>query len=181
MFQNGTGQAGPSPARAAERRETVRHAHVEPIHLTTQWGTLVASLMDLSTTGAQVRVANGLVPLDGDEVMLRLVDGHHLSGSIVWSARDALGISFEQALPRLDDLLWLEQRGPDWFHASVRSRITKRPRTMVWTGRPFTLRPCQGEIFERDCILASSMVHSRVRSTSARSASAPGWIAPFRG
>ena len=123
MFQNGTGQAGPSTARAAERRGTARHAHVEPVHLTTQWGTLAASLMDLSTTGAQVRVPNGLVPPDGDEVMLRLVDGHHLSGSIAWSEGDALGISFENALPSLDELLWLEQRGPDWFLASVRARV----------------------------------------------------------
>lgn len=122
MFQNGTGQGRPSAAQATERRGTVRHAHVERITLTTQWGTLVASLMDLSTTGAQVRVANGLAPVEGDDVTLRLVDGRHLSGSIVWSERDALGISFEQALPAIDDLLWLEQRGPDWFCASVRAQ-----------------------------------------------------------
>lgn len=122
MFQNGTGQGRPSAAEAAERRGTARHAHAERITLTTQWGTLVASLMDLSATGAQVRVPNGLAPLEGDHVTLRLVDGQHLSGSIVWSARDALGISFEQSLPALDDFLWLEQRGPDWFCASVRAQ-----------------------------------------------------------
>ena len=57
---------------------------------------------------------------------------------------------------------------------SVRSFMTKRPRTSVWIGRPLTLRPFHGEIFERDCSLASSMVWARARSTMAMSASAPG-------
>lgn len=122
MFRNGTGQGRPSAAQVAERRGTARHPHVEWITLTTHWGTLAASLMDLSATGAQVRVANGLAPFEGDDVTLRLVDGRHLSGSIAWSERDALGISFEQTLVSLDDILWLEQRGPDWFHASVRAQ-----------------------------------------------------------
>lgn len=122
MFQNGTGQRRHSTAEAAERRGTARREHVEWIALTTQWGTLAASLTDLSATGAQVRLTNGLVPLEGDDVTLRLVDGRHLSGSIAWSERGALGISFEKPLPSLDDLLWLEQRGPDWFHASVRAQ-----------------------------------------------------------
>lgn len=122
MSQNGTGQRRTSTARAAERRQIVRHPHVERVSLTTQWGTAAGSLMDLSTTGAQVRIPNGLAPFEGDEVMLRLVDGHHLAGSIVWSERGALGIAFEQALPALEDLLWVEQRGPDWFHASVRAQ-----------------------------------------------------------
>ncbi len=122
MFRNGTGQGRSSAAQIAERRGMARHAHVEWITLTTQWGTLAASLMDLSATGAQVRVANGLAPFEGDDVTLRLVDGRHLSGSIAWSERDTLGISFEQTLVSLDDILWLEQRGPDWFHASVRAQ-----------------------------------------------------------
>src|SRR5262249_24535977 len=64
---------------------------------------------------------------------------------------------------------------------SCRSRMTKRPRTRVWTGRPFTRRPFHGVIFARDWSLASSIVHSRARSTIAMSASAPGWMAPFFG
>lgn len=122
MFQNGTEQRRPSAAQMAERRGTARRTHGERVALTTQWGTLSASLMDLSATGAQVHFANGLVPIEGDDVTLRLVDGQYLSGSIVWSERNTMGIAFEQALSSLDDLLWLEQRGPDWFHASVRAQ-----------------------------------------------------------
>lgn len=77
--------------------------------------------MDLSTSGAQMCLSNGLVPLEGDEVMLRLVDGCHLAGSVAWADRHAIGIEFEQALPSVEDVLWLEQRGPDWFYANVRA------------------------------------------------------------
>jgi hypothetical protein len=121
MFQNGT-EEGCASAQEAERRGTSRHEHVERITLSTQWGTSAASLMDISETGAQVRIANGIMPFQGDDIMLRLVDGRHLTGSIAWSERDALGIRFEQALPALDDLLWLEQRGPEWFRANLRAQ-----------------------------------------------------------
>jgi len=82
--------------------------------------------MDLSTTGAQARLANGFVPFEGDEVTLRLVDGRHISGSVAWAHRDAIGIAFTETLPSVEDLVWLEQRGPDWFHASIRAQRQAR-------------------------------------------------------
>lgn len=78
--------------------------------------------MDLSTSGAQVRLASGLVPIEGDDAMLRLTDGRHLYGDIAWADRDVLGIRFARALSSIEDLLWLEQRGPEWFFASVREQ-----------------------------------------------------------
>lgn len=96
--------------------------HTERVALETQWGPLPGCLMDVSTSGARVRLPNGLVPFEGDEVMLRLVDVRHVQGSVAWVDRDALGITFEQALPSVEELLWLEQRGADWFYASVRAQ-----------------------------------------------------------
>jgi hypothetical protein len=126
MHQNGTGHRQSSgvqsSGRRPDRRDAVRHAHAEPVALTTQWGALSGSLMDLSAVGAQVRLADGLVPRQGDDVTLRLLDGRYLIGSIAWADDDALGIKFDHALPVVEDLLWLEQRGPDWFYASVRAR-----------------------------------------------------------
>jgi hypothetical protein len=122
MFQNGTNMGKGSAAQGAERRIAARCKHVERVSLNTQWGAIAARLMDLSKTGAQVRITNGLAPFQGDDVVLRLVDGQYLSGSIVWSEGGGLGIVFAQPLSTLDDILWLEQRGPDWFHASVRAQ-----------------------------------------------------------
>jgi hypothetical protein len=122
VFQNGTDHRRDAAARRTERRGAVRHSHAERVALATQWGALAGNLLDLSTSGAQVRLANGLVPFEGEDVTLRLVDGRHISGSVAWADRDALGITFENALPCIEDLLWLEQRGPDWFYANVRAQ-----------------------------------------------------------
>jgi hypothetical protein len=130
VHQNGTRQqqcpaarsAAQPAARPAERRGAVRHAHTEAVNMTTQWGTLAGSLLDLSASGVQVRLTNGLVPLEGDDVTLRLVDGRHLSGSVAWIGRDTVGVGLDHPLPSVEDLLWLEQRGPDWFYGSVRAR-----------------------------------------------------------
>jgi hypothetical protein len=122
VHQNGTWQQHGSGTRSADRRGAVRHAHAEPVILTTQWGALAGSLMDLSASGVQVRLSNGLVPLEGDDVTLRLADGRHLSGSVARIGRDTVGIGLDSPLPSIEDLLWLEQRGPDWFYASVRAR-----------------------------------------------------------
>ena len=43
---------------------------------------------------------------------------------------------------------------PRAFSCRTRSFITKRPRTSVWIGSALALRPCQGEIFERDVAIA---------------------------
>lgn len=122
MSQNGTENRHETAARPTDRRGAVRHAHAERVVLTSQWGAQPGSLMDLSTSGAQLRLANGLVPVEDDDITLRLVDGRHLTGSVAWSDRDMLGISFEQQLPSVEDVLWLEQRGADWFYASVRAQ-----------------------------------------------------------
>lgn len=122
MHQNGTRQQHGSAARSADRRGAVRHAHAEAVVMTTQWGAIAGSLLDLSTSGVQVRLANGFVPLEGDDVTLRLADGRHLSGSVAWIGRDTVGIGLDSPVPSIEDLLWLEQRGPDWFYASVRAR-----------------------------------------------------------
>jgi hypothetical protein len=79
--------------------------------------------MDLSTSGAQVRLVNGLAPVEGDDVTLRLVDGRHIAGNIVWADHGAIGIHFETLLSSLEDVLWLEQRGADWFYASLRAQL----------------------------------------------------------
>ena len=122
MSQNGTENRHETASRSADRRGAIRHEHAERVILTSQWGAQSGSLMDLSTSGAQLRLANGLVPIEGDGITLRLVDGRHLTGHVAWSACDRLGIRFEQELPSVEDLLWLEQRGADWFYASVRAQ-----------------------------------------------------------
>ena len=98
----------------------MRHGHFEHIVVQSEWGDLGGALLDLSCTGGQVRIANGLLPFEGDEVTLRLVDAGHLCGRVAWVGDSAIGIAFDQPIASIGDLLWPEQRGPEWFSRAAR-------------------------------------------------------------
>lgn len=83
--------------------------------IATQWGEIVGTLVDVSSTGVKVRITNGLIPFVGDEVTLRLVGAGQHAGQIAWATDDAIGIVFDDAISNVEELLWLEQRGPEWY------------------------------------------------------------------
>lgn len=107
-------------ARFGNRRLAARHIHFEHIVVQSEWGNLDGALLDLSCTGGQVRIANGLLPFDGDEVTLRLVDAGHLCGRVAWVGQTSIGIAFDQPVASMGDILWPEQRGPEWFRKAAR-------------------------------------------------------------
>ena len=85
-----------------------------------EWGDFGGALLDLSCSGGQVRVANGLLPFEGDEITLRLVDAGHICGHVAWVGDTSIGIAFDQPVASLGDLLWPEQRGPEWYRRAAR-------------------------------------------------------------
>jgi hypothetical protein len=95
--------------------------------IATEWGEIVGTLVDVSSTGVKVRIINGLVPFEGDEVTLRLVGAGQHAGQIAWASDEAIGIVLDQAIGNVEELLWLEQRGPEWY-----GRAAGRSRTSVW-------------------------------------------------
>jgi hypothetical protein len=106
--------------RSLNRRVATRHVHFENIVVQSEWGDVGGALLDLSSTGGQVRIANGLLPFEGDEVTLRLVDAGHLCGHVAWVGDTSIGIAFEHPVASVDDLLWPEQRGPEWYRRAAR-------------------------------------------------------------
>lgn len=62
-----------------------------------------------------MRIVNGLVPFEGEEVTLRFVGAGQYSGRIAWAGDEAVGIAFDQPIADVAELLWLEQRGPEWY------------------------------------------------------------------
>lgn len=111
-----------------DRRVAERHIHAEPAMIATQWGEVVGKLVDVSSTGVKVRIANGLVPFAGDEVTLRLVGAGQHAGQIAWVGGDTVGIVFDHVVGNVEELLWLEQRGPEWYE-----RVgSAQRRTYVW-------------------------------------------------
>lgn len=107
-------------ARSPNRRIATRHGHFEHVVVQSEWGDFGGALLDLSSTGGQVRLANGLMPFEGDEVTLRLVDAGHLCGQVVWTGETTIGIAFDQPVANVDDLLWPEQRGAEWYRKAAR-------------------------------------------------------------
>jgi hypothetical protein len=106
--------------RSPDRRIATRHAHFEHIVVESDWGDLGGALLDLSSTGGQVRVANGLLPFEGDEVTLRLVDAGHLCGRVAWVGDTSIGIAFDRPVGSIGDILWPEQRGAQWYRLAAR-------------------------------------------------------------
>jgi hypothetical protein len=107
-------------APSGNRRLAARHAHFEHIVVQSEWGDLGGALLDLSCTGGQVRIANGLLPFEGDEVTLRLVEAGHLCGRVAWVGEESIGIAFDEPIKSMGDILWPEQRGPGWFYRAAR-------------------------------------------------------------
>ncbi len=110
------------------RRVADRHIHAEPAMIATEWGEIVGTLVDVSSTGVKVRVINGLVPFEGDEVTLRLVGAGQYAARIAWVSDEAIGIVLDQAIGNVEELLWLEQRGPEWYGRAASTRRS----TSVW-------------------------------------------------
>jgi hypothetical protein len=106
--------------RSQDRRIALRHAHFEHIVVQSEWGDLGGALLDLSSTGGQVHIANGFLPFEGDEVTLQLVDAGHLCGHVAWVGDTSIGITFDQPVASIGDLIWPEQRGQEWYRRAVR-------------------------------------------------------------
>lgn len=120
MQQSTNSRSYQDDTRSQNRRIAARHAHFEHIVVQSEWGDVGGALLDLSSTGGQVRIANGLLPFEGDEVTLRLVDAGHLCGHVAWVGDTSIGIAFEQPIASVDELLWPEQRGPEWYRRAAR-------------------------------------------------------------
>lgn len=98
-----------------ERRQHRRHAHFEPTQLVTARTELYAHVLSLSASGALVQVPNGLLPAEGEDATIKFVDGKYLPGAVVWYEHTLLGIEFGYTLASIEEFIWLENRGPDWY------------------------------------------------------------------
>lgn len=97
------------------KRSHDRYDFFEPVQLDIGRSAFAAELIDLSAGGVRLRLRNGLVPLAGDEVTVRLVDDKFLWGTVAWTTDDTFGIALPAPLHDLDDLLWPEGRSLDYL------------------------------------------------------------------
>lgn len=80
---------------------------------------LVCDLVNLSLTGAKLRIVEGAVPLEGEPLALTLLDGTSIATVVSWVNSKFVGLVFLRPLTSLDPHLTLEELGRYYFGKAV--------------------------------------------------------------
>lgn len=91
------------PVVREQRQHPRRPLDQHPVQVVCGYGTMPAELVDLSVTGAKVRLLAGFGPNAGEEITVRLADGVERHGAVAWIDGAILGISLRRPLPRALD------------------------------------------------------------------------------
>lgn len=94
---------GQVPAVREQRQFPRKSLQQQYVQLIGSTGTLAAELLDLSITGAKVRLFDGCGPNAGEEIVLRLAEGVERQGAVAWTSERTLGVSLKRPLPRSFD------------------------------------------------------------------------------
>ena len=104
-----------SEAEAAQLLEDL--ALGEDYALTSEYVEMVVDAADCGDGMRLRELISALHPADVAD-LLGFLSAEHRDEVVPWLPPDLLA----ETLPELDDILWLELRAPDWFHASVRAQ-----------------------------------------------------------
>lgn len=107
--------------RRHERHETFDLAEVTSLHCE-----VVGSVVDISSSGLKLQIAQGPMPIEGEPVTVRLAGGGHLSGQVVWLDGKNVGVEFDRERPDPLELLWPEVHGPNWFGRLVHLQLKRQ-------------------------------------------------------
>ena len=76
---------------------------------------VVAELLNLSRSGANLRIKNGFSPTVGCSVTITWMDGTEISGLVKWSDIHHVGIEFSEQVANTDELLHFDHLGQDFI------------------------------------------------------------------
>ena len=113
------GGDGAAPLELEDRR----HPRVETwqqVEVKGPGGIVVAEMLNLSVSGAMIRVPQGNVPKRDERVSITLADGTKLDGTIVWVNGSVAGVRFGIYLLDVDDFLSFEHLGYSWYSSLIR-------------------------------------------------------------
>ncbi|MBU2583360.1 MAG: PilZ domain-containing protein [Alphaproteobacteria bacterium] len=79
-----------------------------------------AELRNISNGGAGLFLRTGLAPRLAEPVLLTLIDGTQLPGTVAWQSGKEYGIAFLETGFRAVDHLTHEQMGADYFNSLIR-------------------------------------------------------------
>ncbi|SDO94686.1 PilZ domain-containing protein [Filomicrobium insigne] len=108
-----------------DRRSDKRDDTEQLIVVRTPKGDLVGELLDISASGAKLRIRDGLCPETDEAVSIVLLDKTELAGTVSRIDKKSIGIAFDIKLLQPADYLHHDHLGFD-FYRSIQSLQSKR-------------------------------------------------------
>ncbi len=105
--------------RGFERRNDFRHTASQHAAMRFRNANMICDLVDLSETGAKIRIIDGAVPNIDERVILTLFDGTSVDGHVSWMQGKYIGIAFRNPVLNVDDRLDFEDLGSGFFGKAV--------------------------------------------------------------
>lgn len=105
--------------RGFERRNDFRHSATQHAAMRFRNGNMICDLVDLSETGAKIRILDGAVPNIDERLVLTLFDGTIVDGHVSWIRDKYIGIAFRSPVPNVVDRLDFENLGSAFFGKAV--------------------------------------------------------------
>ena len=119
------GMAGPSGSQI-ERRQARRISTA--YNGVCRLGTVSfnVEIIDLSTSGARVRIRHGLVPREGQHATLKLMSGKVMECEVIRSDGSEIGVRFISPIQDVDDVLHFDEMGAEFYKCILRFQVVTR-------------------------------------------------------
>lgn len=82
-------------------------------------------ILDLSASGARVRVRRGIVPRIDQTVSLRFLDGRTTEALVVRSDGTEIGVHFKAAIEDWQDVVHFDEMGADFYKCVLRFQVAR--------------------------------------------------------
>ena len=105
--------------RGFERRSDFRYSATQHAAMRFRNANMICDLVDLSETGAKIRILDGAVPNLDERLVLTLFDGTTIDGHVSWIRDKHIGIAFRSPVMNVDDRLDFEDLGSAFFGKAV--------------------------------------------------------------
>ncbi|HPG88322.1 MAG TPA: PilZ domain-containing protein [Hyphomicrobium sp.] len=105
---------------STERRKHERQTATQPVSVENRYGREICDLVDLSPTGARLRIATGAVPKVGEQLSMTLLDGTTITGRVSWLGQNNVGIALGSPIGDVEALLTFEDLGDAYYGAALR-------------------------------------------------------------
>lgn len=119
----------PQPATggaAKERRKHERQSAVQHVAVAYKYGREICDLIDLSPTGARLKIANGAIPNVGEPVAITLLDGTTINGRVSWLGQNNVGVALGSEIGDVEALLTFDDMGESYYGAALRLQQKSR-------------------------------------------------------